>query len=68
MSPHAVPFFVRDDETALVYDFSYLEVVTEGFRGSRIGEWVRFLIDPDRSGGAVDVVRLDLPDVDEYYR
>ncbi|WP_063920506.1 hypothetical protein [Nocardia salmonicida] len=56
---------VGDDR---VYSFSYLDIVTEGFRTIRVGERVRFLTDPVHPGKAVFVIRLDLPDVEEYYQ
>ena len=60
-------YFVRDDETSTGHSFSYADIVTEGFRTIRTGERVRFLIDPVGPGHAVYVIRLDLPDVDDYY-
>ena len=60
-------YFVRDDETRTVHSFSYTDIVTEGFRTIRTGERVRFLIDPDRAGHAIYVIRLDLPDVETCY-
>jgi len=61
-------YVVRDEETGETYSFSYAEIVTEGFRTIRTGERVRFLTDPARPDRAVYVIRLDLPDVDDYYR
>jgi hypothetical protein len=58
---------VRDDETGLTYSFSYADIVTEGFRAIRAGERVRFLTSPASPGRAVYVIRLDLPNVEEYY-
>lgn len=60
-------YFVRDDESSETYSFSYADIVTEGFRTVRTGERVRFLIDPVESHCATYVIRLDLPDVEEYY-
>jgi len=60
-------YFVRDDETGVTSSFSYADIVTEGFRTIRTGERVRFLTDPADAGHAVYVIRLDLPDVEEYY-
>ena len=59
---------VRDGETGITYSFSYADIVTEGFRAIRAGERVRFLTDPADPGHAVYVIRLDLPDVEEYYK
>ncbi len=61
-------YFVRDDETGETCSFSYAEIVTEGFRTIRTGERVRFLTDPADPGHAVYVIRLDLPDIEQYYR
>jgi hypothetical protein len=47
--------------------FSYADIVTEGFRTIRTGERVRFLADPADPGHAVYVIRLDLPDAEQYY-
>ena len=60
-------YFVRDDETGAVYSFSYADIVTEGFRTIRTGERVRFLADADEAGHASYVIRLGLPDMEEYY-
>jgi len=60
-------YFVRDDETAATYSFSYPDIVTEGFRTIRTGERVRFLTDPADPSRATYVIRLDLPDIEEYY-
>ena len=61
-------YFVRDDETGTTCSFDYADIVTEGFRTIRTGERVRFLTDPAEPGHAVYVIRLDLPDIDEYYK
>ncbi len=60
-------FLLRDDDTGTTYSFGYADIVTEGLRTVRAGERVRFLIDHARPGGASYVIRLDLPDVTEYY-
>ena len=60
-------YLVRDDETGSTYAFSYTDIVTEGLRTIRTGERVRFLTDPAVPGHAVYVIRLDLPDIEEYY-
>ncbi len=60
-------YFARDDESGVTCSFSYADIVTEGFRTVRTGERVRFLVDPADPGHAVYVIRLDLPDVEEYY-
>lgn len=61
-------YFVRDDESGATFSFDYADIVTEGFRTIRTGERVRFLTDPADPGHAVYVIRLDLPDVGEYYK
>jgi hypothetical protein len=60
-------YVVREIETGDEYDFSYVDIVTEGFRTVHVGERVRFLTDPDHPGTAVYVIRLDLPDVEAHY-
>ncbi|WP_433151914.1 hypothetical protein ACQPZ8_16325 [Actinomadura nitritigenes] len=60
-------YVLRDSETGEDYEFSYADIVTEGFRTVHVGERVRFLIDPDHPGVAVYVIRLDLPDVEAHY-
>jgi hypothetical protein len=60
-------YLVRDDETGSTYAFSYTDIVTEGLRTIRAGERVRFLTDPADPGHAVYVIRLDLPDIEDYY-
>jgi hypothetical protein len=60
-------YFVRDDETGGTYSFSYPDIVTEGFRTIRTGERVRFLVDPADASHAIYVIRLDLPDIEDYY-
>jgi hypothetical protein len=64
---HEDSYLVRDDETGDTYSFSSADIVTEGFRAIRAGERVRFLTGPAGPGHAVYVIRLDLPDVEEYY-
>jgi hypothetical protein len=59
---------VRDDESGITYSFGYADIVTEGLRTIRTGERVRFLIDHAHPGHASYVIRLDLPDVQEYYK
>jgi hypothetical protein len=61
-------YFVCDDETAATCTFSYADIVTEGFRTIRTGERVRFLNHPADPGHAIYVIRLDLPEVEEYYQ
>jgi hypothetical protein len=67
--PHNVTatYFVRDDHTGDVHGFDYSDIVTEGFRTVILGERVRFETDPG-TGRAHFVIRLDLPEVDEFYR
>lgn len=60
-------YIVCDDEGKAVSSFSYVDIVTEGFRTIRTGERVRFLTDPVNAGHALYVIRLDLPDVEAYY-
>ena len=60
-------YFVRDDETGATYSFNYADIVTEGFRTIRTGERVRFLTDPITADHAIYVIRLDLPDVEDFY-
>jgi hypothetical protein len=61
-------YLVRDEETGVAYSFGYADIVTEGFRALRTGERVRFLIDHVHRGHASYVIRLDLPDIGEYYK
>jgi hypothetical protein len=60
-------YFVLDDEAGTTYSFTYADIVTEGFRTIRTGERVRFLANPAEPGHASYVIRLDLPDIEEYY-
>ena len=61
-------YYVRDDETGVTCSFNYADIVTEGFRTIRTGERVRFLTDPADRSHAVYVIRLDLTDIQEYYK
>lgn len=61
-------YVVRDAEDGRDYAFSYADIVTEGFRTTRLGERVRFMANPDRPGEATYIIRLDLPEVETYYR
>jgi hypothetical protein len=65
---HEESYLVRDDETGITYSFGFADIVTEGFRAIRAGERVRFLTGPAGPGHAVYVIRLDLPDIEEYYK
>jgi len=65
---HERTYLVRDEETGVAYSFGYADIVTEGLRTVRRGERVRFLIDHGHSGHASYVIRLDLPDIGEYYK
>jgi len=65
---HARSYLVRDDETGTAYTFGYADIVTEGLRTVRTGERVRFLLDDTHPGRASYVIRLDLPDIAEFYR
>ena len=60
-------YVVSDDATGTTYSFNYADIVTEGFGTIRTGERVRFLTDSTEPGHAVYVIRLDLPDVEDYY-
>lgn len=62
---HPDSYLVRDDETGITYTCDYADIVTEGFRTVRPGERVRFLID---RGRARYIIRLDLPDIGEFYK
>lgn len=61
-------YIVRDSDSGTHYTFMYADIVTEGFRTIRTGERVRFTIDPAGPDHAHYVVRLDLPDIEDYYR
>jgi len=61
-------YFVRDDEAGVTFSFSYADIVTEGFRTIRTGERVRFLTNNADPSHAIYVIRLDLPDVEDYYK
>lgn len=61
-------YFVRDDQTGQTCSFSYTDIVTEGFRTIRTGERVRYLTEPADPAHAVYVIRLDLPDIEDYYQ
>ena len=65
---HPGTYLVRDDETGTTYSFGYPDIVTEGLRTIRTGERVRFLIDQAHPGHASYIIRLDLPDIAEYYK
>jgi hypothetical protein len=67
--PHRVTstYLVRDDDSHEIHSFDYSNIVTEGFRTVIVGERVRFEINP-QTGRAHFVIRLDLPEVDEFYR
>jgi hypothetical protein len=61
-------YFVRDTDTGEHYAFTYADIVTEGFRTIRTGERVRFFTDPHQPTRASYVIRLDEPDVEDFYR
>jgi hypothetical protein len=61
-------YLVRDDDTGTTYAFDSADIVTEGLRTLRPGERIRFLADPGNPGHAVYIIRLDLPDTEEYYK
>ncbi len=65
---YAGDYLVEDEETGITYTFGYADIVTEGLRTIRNGERVRFLLDDTHPGHASYVIRLDLPDVAEFYR
>ena len=60
-------YLVRDDETGITYSFGYADIVTEGFRTPhrRTGPVPHR---PARPGHASYVIRLDLPDIEDYYQ
>jgi hypothetical protein len=60
-------YYVSDDQTNTISTFSYADIVTEGFRTIRTGERVRYLTSPDDPGHATYVIRLDLPNPEDYY-
>ena len=60
-------YYVRDDQTGVTSSFSYAEIVTEGFRTIRTGERIRYLTDQADPTHATYVIRLDLPDTEDYY-
>ncbi|MGW2081965.1 hypothetical protein ACWCOW_34475 [Streptomyces sp. NPDC001939] len=59
-------YTIEDDQDGAPYVFDYTDIATEGFKTVRIGERVRFHT-TDEAGRAVHVVRLELPDPDDYY-
>jgi hypothetical protein len=66
--PHQVTatYTVRDDADGSDHDFDYSDIVTEGFRTVVLGERVRYEIDDaDR---ARYIIRLDLPEDEQFYR
>ncbi len=67
--PHGVTatYLVRDDLSGETFGFDYSDIVTEGFRTIIIGERVRFEVE-EGTGRACFVIRLDLPEVEEFYR
>ena len=67
-SGHQDTYLVRDEQTGITYSFGYADIVTEGLRTIRTSERVRFLIDHAHPGHASYVIRLDLPDIAEYYK
>ncbi|SRR6266568_5664031 len=60
-------YLIRDGETGITYSCDYADIVTEGLRAIRTGERVRFLIDHAHPGHASYIIRLDLPDIGDYY-
>ena len=60
-------YFVRSHDDSAVYAFDYTDIVTEGFRTVYLGERVRFIPDRTRPGHAIYVVKLQEPDVEDYY-
>jgi hypothetical protein len=67
-SGHQDTYLVRDEQTGVTYSFGYADIVTEGLRTIHTGERVRFLIDRADPQHASYVIRLDLPDIGEYYK
>jgi len=66
--PHQVTamYVVQDDTDATTYGFDYSDIVTEGFRTVVTGDRVRF--ETDDRGRARFVIRLDLPEDEQFYR
>lgn len=66
--PHQVTatYTVRDDVDGTDHDFDYSDIVTEGFRTVIVGERVRY--ETDDTGRARYIIRLDLPEDDQFYR
>lgn len=60
-------YYVQDLVEQIVYSFDYRDIVTEGFRTVVVGERVRFYVDSTVADRACYVIRLDLPNVEEYY-
>ena len=61
-------YTASDDESGVIVSFQHADIVTEGLRAVRPGERIRFVVDaafPDR---ALFVIRLDVPDVEDFYR
>ena len=61
-------YVVCDEQTGRPYAFTDADIVTEGFPTARTGERVRFLTDPADPSRAIYVIRLDLPDTEDYYK
>ncbi|MER6620444.1 hypothetical protein [Streptomyces sp. NPDC000931] len=61
-------YVIRDSESGARYGFMYADIVTDGYRTCRVGERVRFLVDPNDQERARYVIRLDQPDPEAYYR
>jgi hypothetical protein len=60
-------YLVRDGETGVTYACDSIDIVTEGLRTLRPGERVRFITGPGTPGHATYVIRLDLPEAEEFY-
>ena len=61
-------YFVQDGETGEHFGFDYSDIVTEGFRTIRVGERVRFFTSTADAERASFVIRLDQPDVEDFYQ
>ncbi|MGW4411777.1 hypothetical protein ACWEJ6_47695 [Nonomuraea sp. NPDC004702] len=61
-------YIVRDADTGTHHSFTHADIVTKGFRTIRTGERVRFLKAPEGPERACYVIRLDPPDIEDYYQ
>lgn len=61
-------YTASDDESGVLVSFQHADIVTEGLRVVRPGERIRFVADDALPGRALFVIRLDVPDVEDFYR